>query len=116
VIHTLVFCLYFTLLYLLFQSASFRSVVYLLVVVVSQAGGVETDDGRTLFGFDAEVYERLKAKEDPELERAVGQWIEDVLDTRLPDTCNLFTSLKSGVVLCQYVIILHGRNIERKMN
>jgi hypothetical protein len=32
---------------------------------------VETDDGRTLFGFDAEVYEKLKAKEDPELERKV---------------------------------------------
>lgn len=83
--------------------------------VVNLTGGVETDDGRTLFGYDAEVYERLKAKEDPELERQVGQWIEDVLDIRLVDTCNLFASLKSGVVLCQLVNKLKP-GIIRKFN
>lgn len=69
--------------------------------VINLTGGIETDDGRTLFGFDAEVYQKLKEKEDPELERQVGQWIEDVLDTRLVDTCSLYTSLKSGVILCR---------------
>lgn len=47
--------------------------------MVNITGGVETEGGRTLYGFDAELYLRMKAKEDPELERRVGEWIEDVI-------------------------------------
>lgn len=43
----------------------------------------------------------MKAKEDPEYERKVGEWIEDVLGEPLLDTSDLHLSLKSGVVLCK---------------
>jgi len=46
--------------------------------VANLTGGVHTEDGRTLYGLDAEVYLRMKAKEDPEWERKLGEWIEDV--------------------------------------
>lgn len=46
----------------------------------------------------------MKAKEDPELERKVGEWIEDVTGLTLEDTGDLWKSLKSGVVLCVYVL------------
>jgi hypothetical protein len=45
---------------------------------VNKTGGVETDDGRTLFGLDAEIYLKLKAKEDPDWERKIGAWIQTV--------------------------------------
>lgn len=42
----------------------------------------------------------MKAKEDPELERKIGEWIEDITGLKLEDTGDLWKSLKSGVVLC----------------
>lgn len=39
--------------------------------VANYTGGVQTEDGRTLYGLDAEAYLKIKAKEDPELERKV---------------------------------------------
>jgi len=68
--------------------------------VVNHTGGVQTEDGRTLYGLDAETHMRMKAKEDPEWERKLGEWIEDVLEHSIEDTCDLWKSLKSGVVLC----------------
>ena len=43
----------------------------------------------------------MKAKEDPDWERKVGEWIEDVLERRLESTTDLYSTLKSGVVLCE---------------
>jgi hypothetical protein len=43
----------------------------------------------------------MRAKEDPEWERKVGEWIEDVLGRKIENTSDLFLSLKSGVVLCE---------------
>lgn len=45
----------------------------------------------------------MKAKEDPELERKIGEWIEDITGLQLENTSDLHKSLKSGVVLCMYV-------------
>jgi len=45
----------------------------------------------------------MRSKEDPEWERKVGEWIEDVLERKIANTSDLFTSLKSGVVLCEYL-------------
>eukprot|EP01127_Copromyxa_protea_P017158 TRINITY_DN5196_c0_g1_i3.p1 TRINITY_DN5196_c0_g1~~TRINITY_DN5196_c0_g1_i3.p1 ORF type:complete len:723 (-),score=170.73 TRINITY_DN5196_c0_g1_i3:52-2148(-) len=50
--------------------------------------------------MDAEHYLKMKAKEDPELERKVGEWIEDITGVTLEDTGDLWKSLKSGIVLC----------------
>jgi len=47
----------------------------------------------------------MKSKEDPELERKVGEWIEDVLEERLANTSDLYASLKSGVLLCRYTFL-----------
>jgi len=66
--------------------------------VVNLTGGVETEDGRTLYGFDAENYLKMKSKEDPEYERKVGEWIEDVIGDKI-DTSNLWQSLKTGLIL-----------------
>jgi len=71
--------------------------------VVNRTGGVQTEDGRTLYGMDAETYLRVKAKEDPEWERQVGQWIEDVLGRAIEDPSDLHKSLKNGVVLCELI-------------
>lgn len=82
--------------------------------VVNLTGGITTEDGRLLFGMDAETYLRvliflvqphfqIKEKEDPELERKTGEWIEDILGKSIADTSNLYLSLKDGVVLCEYV-------------
>jgi hypothetical protein len=71
--------------------------------VVNLTGGIETEDGRTLFGMDAETYLRIKEKEDPELERKTGEWIEDVLGKSIADPSNLYLSLKDGVVLCELI-------------
>jgi hypothetical protein len=43
----------------------------------------------------------MKDKEDTELERQVGQWLEDVLGRTIEDTTDLWKSLKSGVVLVE---------------
>jgi hypothetical protein len=45
----------------------------------------------------------VKAKEDPEIERKTGEWIEDVLGRALQDTSDLYKSLKNGVALCELV-------------
>jgi len=71
--------------------------------VANITGGVQTEDGRTLYGMDAEVYKKMKAKEDPEWERKLGEWIEDVVEHEIEDTSDLYKSLKSGVILCELV-------------
>lgn len=49
----------------------------------------------------------MKAKEDPEFEKKIGLWVESVIDPdKLVNTSDLFTSLKDGLVLCQYVLRL----------
>lgn len=52
------------------------------------------------------TFSKLKAKEDPELERKTGEWIEDVLGRAIEDPSDLWKSLKDGVVLCEYVFLL----------
>lgn len=46
----------------------------------------------------------MKSKEDPEWERKVGQWIEDVLHKKLADSSDLYKSLQSGTVLVECVL------------
>ena len=45
----------------------------------------------------------MKAKEDPDLERKVGEWLEDLLGESISDTSDLHKSLKDGIVLIKYV-------------
>jgi len=76
--------------------------------IVNRTGGVETDDGRTLYGFDAEVYQRMKSKEDPQYERKIGEWIEKIIEPeKLVNNLDLFTSLKDGLVLCKLMNIIN---------
>jgi hypothetical protein len=51
---------------------------------------------------------QIKEKEDPELERKTGEWIEDILGKSIADTSNLYLSLKDGVVLCEYAMQCNG--------
>jgi hypothetical protein len=47
--------------------------------IVNRTGGVQTVDGRTLFGLDAETYVRMQGKEDPTWRLKVVEWMEAVL-------------------------------------
>jgi len=69
--------------------------------VVNRTGGVDTYDGRVLYGIDAESYMKIQSKEDPEYEREVGEWIEGVIGEKLMDLGDLHGSLKDGTVLCK---------------
>jgi len=69
--------------------------------VVNRTGGVDTVDGRKLYGMDAEHYLKMQEKLDPAWELKLGKWIESVLDEKLEDPGDLYKSLKSGVVLCK---------------
>jgi hypothetical protein len=53
--------------------------------------------------LDYSSHWQIKEKEDPELERKTGEWIEDILGKSIADTSNLYLSLKDGVILCEYV-------------
>lgn len=50
--------------------------------VVNRTGGIETKDGRILYGLDAETYLKMTSKEDPELEKKVAKWIESVMNIK----------------------------------
>jgi hypothetical protein len=71
---------------------------------VNKTGGIQTDDGRTLFGLDAEIYLKLKAKEDPDWERKIGAWIEKasflLCVTAFPFNCILAFHALSPVFPC----------------
>eukprot|EP01128_Nolandella_sp_AFSM9_P007799 TRINITY_DN438_c0_g1_i1.p1 TRINITY_DN438_c0_g1~~TRINITY_DN438_c0_g1_i1.p1 ORF type:complete len:1628 (-),score=558.16 TRINITY_DN438_c0_g1_i1:76-4959(-) len=70
--------------------------------IVNRTGGVSTEDGRMLYGMDAEVYLKMKASEDPMWESTVGEWVEAVLEEQLPGGReNLHPSLKNGILLCR---------------
>eukprot|EP01125_Pyxidicula_operculata_P011975 TRINITY_DN3925_c0_g1_i2.p1 TRINITY_DN3925_c0_g1~~TRINITY_DN3925_c0_g1_i2.p1 ORF type:complete len:1422 (-),score=336.90 TRINITY_DN3925_c0_g1_i2:51-4316(-) len=71
------------------------------VPAVNKTGGIQTDDGRILFGFDAECYLRMKEKEDPEFEKKVADWIEKLISEELSPKGNLWQSLRNGIVLCK---------------
>lgn len=91
--------------------------------IVNRTGGVVTDDGRTLYGFDAEIFVKvrsacllaikkayadwfvqLKGKEDPEWQTKVGHWLETVVGIPLEDPNDLWVSLKDGIFLIKYVV------------
>eukprot|EP01126_Amoeba_proteus_P066105 TRINITY_DN950_c0_g1_i16.p1 TRINITY_DN950_c0_g1~~TRINITY_DN950_c0_g1_i16.p1 ORF type:complete len:339 (-),score=99.36 TRINITY_DN950_c0_g1_i16:144-1160(-) len=81
--------------------------------VVNLTGGLTTTGGKTLYGLDAEVYKKMQAKEDPNLERKVGEWIENVLEREIEDTSDLWKSLKSGVVLVELMNTIRPGTITR---
>jgi len=46
----------------------------------------------------------MKAQEDPDWEMTIGAWINKVITpSMLSDVCDLYTSLKDGLLLIQYV-------------
>jgi len=71
--------------------------------VVNATGGVQTEDGRTLYGFDAEVYLKMKAKEDPNWKLKICEWIEAVTQETIPNKEDLWPALKDGLLLCRLI-------------
>jgi hypothetical protein len=71
--------------------------------VANLTGGVETADGRVLYGLDAETYLKMRAKEDPLRERRLAEWIENLLGEKLENPNDLHQSLKSGIVLIKII-------------
>eukprot|EP01127_Copromyxa_protea_P017955 TRINITY_DN554_c0_g1_i8.p1 TRINITY_DN554_c0_g1~~TRINITY_DN554_c0_g1_i8.p1 ORF type:complete len:313 (-),score=91.30 TRINITY_DN554_c0_g1_i8:102-1040(-) len=72
--------------------------------IVNRTGGVVTDDGRTLYGFDAEIFVKLKGKEDPEWQKKVALWLEEVVGLPLEDPNDLWVSLKDGIFLIKLLL------------
>jgi len=81
--------------------------------VVNRTGGVQTEDGRTLYGFDAEVYLKMKAKEDPDWRIKIAEWIEAVIGEQLPNKDDLWPSLKDGLVLCRLMNTIKPNTIKK---
>lgn len=71
--------------------------------IVNRTGGVETADGRTLYGLDAETYVRMQGKEDPTWKLKVMEWMEAVAEVPLSNKDDLWLSLKDGIYLCEMV-------------
>lgn len=71
--------------------------------IVNRTGGVQTVDGRTLYGLDAETYVRMQGKEDPTWKLKVMEWMEIVAECELADKEDLWSSLKDGIYLCDMV-------------
>jgi hypothetical protein len=45
----------------------------------------------------------MKSKEDPLMERKIGEWVEKVIEPdRMANVADLYTSLKDGMLLCKY--------------
>eukprot|EP01125_Pyxidicula_operculata_P013117 TRINITY_DN4340_c0_g1_i2.p1 TRINITY_DN4340_c0_g1~~TRINITY_DN4340_c0_g1_i2.p1 ORF type:complete len:1104 (-),score=238.96 TRINITY_DN4340_c0_g1_i2:414-3725(-) len=84
--------------------------------VVNITGGVQTEDGRTLYGLDAELYVKMKAQEDPDFERKVGEWIEDVIEHDIEDTSDLWKSLKTGIILVELVNKIRPQTVKKWNN
>ncbi len=66
--------------------------------IVNKSGVVLTKDGRRLFGMDAELYQKMSAKEDPEWDNKVMRWIEEMLGEKMASD-DLWVVLKNGIVL-----------------
>jgi len=66
--------------------------------IVNKSGVVLTKDGRRLFGMDAELYQKMSAKEDPDWDNKVMRWIEEMLGEKMASD-DLWVVLKNGIVL-----------------
>lgn len=72
-------------------------------IVVNRTGGVSVD-GKILYGMDAELHYKMKAKEDPEWERKCLEWICDVTgEKNFSPSLSLFECLSDGVLLIKLV-------------
>eukprot|EP01120_Amphizonella_sp_Union-15-10_P010425 TRINITY_DN416_c0_g1_i1.p1 TRINITY_DN416_c0_g1~~TRINITY_DN416_c0_g1_i1.p1 ORF type:complete len:314 (+),score=69.27 TRINITY_DN416_c0_g1_i1:89-1030(+) len=69
--------------------------------VVNLTHGVHTEDGRVLYGLDAETYLKIKESYDVNEEKKVGEWIEFTLGEKLEPPDDLWKALKSGIILCR---------------
>eukprot|EP01120_Amphizonella_sp_Union-15-10_P010659 TRINITY_DN4327_c0_g1_i1.p1 TRINITY_DN4327_c0_g1~~TRINITY_DN4327_c0_g1_i1.p1 ORF type:complete len:265 (-),score=26.52 TRINITY_DN4327_c0_g1_i1:107-901(-) len=83
--------------------------------VVNYSGVVMTEDGRRLYGIDADTYEKVKTKIGPEVSQKVTEWIEGMVKHRLIDRNNLWVSLRDGIVLCQLINVIRP-NVVPKYN
>ena len=64
--------------------------------IANKAGVVFDESGKRLYGLDAEIYQKLESKRDPQLELKLGLWLENILEEELVDRFDLWLSLKNG--------------------
>ncbi|EGC31824.1 hypothetical protein DICPUDRAFT_156272 [Dictyostelium purpureum] len=64
---------------------------------------VYREDGVRLYGMDAEIELKQRAKRDPQLEKELAQWIEKAIGEKLKYPNDLIESLRSGIVLCKLI-------------
>jgi hypothetical protein len=63
---------------------------------------VTDSNGNMLYGLDAELATKARAKYDAEFEKKVLEWIYKATETPFPTPFpNLYEGLKDGVLLCR---------------
>lgn len=63
----------------------------------------EPEQRKTLYGFDAELRDKIEANWDTEGEKMALQWISLMTGDEIPAGISLFAALKSGVLLCKTI-------------
>lgn len=71
-------------------------------IIVNRSGVVVGDDGKRLYGMDAELHLKMKAKEDPEWEKQCAAWVAEVTGEKV-DTEHLHDALADGQTLIKLV-------------
>lgn len=71
-------------------------------MIVNRSGAVFGDDGKRLYGMDAELHLKMKAKEDPEWEKQCAKWVAEVTGEKV-DPDHLYESLNDGQILIKLV-------------
>ena len=66
------------------------------IIIANKTGVVIDDSGKRLYGLDAEIYQKLESKRDPNLELKVALWLENFLGEEVVDRHDLWISLKNG--------------------
>jgi len=76
-------------------------------------GVVIGHDGNRLYGFDAELFLKMENKRDRVWERSILEWVQTCIGEPLADLDDVWTSCKSGVVLCKLVNVLKPNTIKK---
>ncbi|PRP86810.1 hypothetical protein PROFUN_05027 [Planoprotostelium fungivorum] len=83
-------------------------------VANSTAGAaVYRADGTRLYGMDAELELKMQSKRDPEFEKSLLQWVEQVAGDKAIDINDFGESLKSGVLLCKLVNSIEPNSVKK---
>ncbi|PRP81726.1 hypothetical protein PROFUN_10826 [Planoprotostelium fungivorum] len=74
---------------------------------------VYREDGIQLFGLDAELELKARAKRDPDFEMSLLEWIEETVNDSCTHPLDFAESLKSGVMLCRMINVVSPNSVKK---